>query len=813
MLKIRLATALIFLVQAALSQNVGKLSGSVRSKKSEAIVGATVTVTKARNGALIKAALTDEEGKFEFESIGYDSCKVSVSFVGMAPYTSDVFVLNAQNAVIALQPITLAEAANTLAEVNVTAQKPFVQQKIDRVTINPDALIGNAGTTSLEVLEKAPGVMVDANGVISLKGKPGVAVFIDDKPTYLSAADLANYLRSLPSGAIESIDIMTNPPAKYDAAGNAGVINIRLKKSIAKGFNGGLSLSYGQGRYLRTNNSFNFNYRINRFNFFSSASVNQNNSYQDLTIERRYFTPAGQLSSTFVQNSLIRPEARAHNLKIGVDFYATEQTTLGLVLSGFRNPSVRNVDNTARLTEGTNQVSGLVEATNPMDILFRNGSINLNFTHKIGKAGKELTGNFDYIAYQSAINQTLTNRILAPDRTFVGQSVLVSSLPSDLRIRAAKVDYRHPLPEGGAVDAGLKTSFVQTSNIADFFDVNGSARVPNYDFSNNFQYDENINAAYLNYSRDFTKISVQAGLRLENTNISGNQLGNPVVKDSSFVRNYTNVFPTFYFQYRIDTLQTHQLGLSLGRRIDRPDYKDLNPFTYPLDRFTYYGGNPFLQPTFAYTIEVSHTYKNTLTTTLEYSQANNVISETNEQRGTIYYSRPGNFAKQVAYGLSVNGSFKPFKWWTVQLYTGVFNNVFRSPIYTETLNASQLYWVFMPTNQFQISRLWTAELAGSYQTRVLSGQFLVIPIGSVRAGIATKLWKEKATLKLNVSDVFYTNQVGGDIRNIANSAANWYSFLDSRVATLSFSYRFSKGQNLKVRQSGGSESEQKRVKT
>ncbi len=790
----------------------GKLMGNVKNEKNEAVIGATVILMKANKNLIVKSMFTDTEGKFEFEKLKNDSLKLTISFVGLGKYTSELIVLNEQNPSINLGNITLKTSSQELSEVAVTAQKAFVVQKIDRTVVNPEALISNAGVTSLEVLEKAPGVMVDMNGIISLRGKSGVVVFIDDKPTYLAAADLANYLRALPSSSIESIEIMTNPPAKYDAAGNAGVINIKLKKNIAKGFNGGLNLAYGQGRFMRTNNSFNFNYRFNKINFFSNLSANQNNSYQDLTIERFYFTPTGQPLSNFVQQTYITPRSGSNNLKLGIDYYANKKTTYGIVLSGFINPSERITKNKAQISDNKNQIVGLVDADNPMDILFKNGSVNLNMTHKFNEKGKEISANIDNIIYNSDITQSLINNNLNPNGTLLNRSVLESELPAKINIKAAKVDFTAPIKPGAKMEAGFKTSFVNTSNIADFFDVIDSRRSQNFEFSNNFQYDENINAAYLNASQDLKKISIQLGLRVENTNIRGNQLGNVVVPDSSFKRNYTSLFPTFYLQYRIDSARKHVMGFSLGRRIDRPNYKDMNPFTYPMGRFTYYGGNPFLQPTFSYNLEVSHTYKSFLTTTLQYSKANNVISETNEQRGNIYYSRPGNFAKQIAYGVSVNGTFQIKKWWTLQLYTALMNNTFVSPIYTEFVDDSRWYLVAVPTNQFIINKKWSAELGGSYQTKVLSGQFIVYPIGSVRAGVSTRIMKDKGTLKLNVSDVFYTNQVRGDIRNINDAKANWFSYLDSRVVTISFSYRFSKGQNYRLRQTGSSDSEQKRVK-
>jgi iron complex outermembrane recepter protein len=398
-LKIGILCSLFLMTHAAKAQNIGTVTGITKNKSNEVVVGATVILSKAQNGLIIKSAITDADGKFEFEKLKFDTFKLAITFVGVEKYTSESFVLNEEKRSMDLGAIMLTPSTTELNAVSVTAQKVFVVQKIDRTVVTPDALISNAGITSLEVLEKAPGVTVDMNGVISLKGKTGVVVFLDDKPTYLAAADLANYLRSIPSANIETIEIMTNPPAKYDAAGNAGVINIRLKKSKSMGFNGGINLAFGQGRHIRTNNSVSFNYRINKFNFFSNLSINQNNSYQDLTISRRYFTPTGVLNSSFVQNSLFEPEAHSQNLKLGVDFYANKKSTWGLVLSGFRNPTYRNVTNNADITDGKNEVTGRIKSLNPVDLLLKNGAVNLNFSHKIDGKSKEISGNVDYITH------------------------------------------------------------------------------------------------------------------------------------------------------------------------------------------------------------------------------------------------------------------------------------------------------------------------------------------------------------------------------------------------------------------------------
>ncbi|MFD2918612.1 TonB-dependent receptor domain-containing protein [Terrimonas rubra] len=801
-----------FLFTAFMTQaQTGKITGNISNFSRAELDGAVATLLAAKDSAFIKTSFIDSTGRFEFELLKTGAYLVSISPLGYQKYYSSVIHLTNEQPQVQLPGIILQKDVQALGEVSVTSRKPFVERKIDRTVINPDALITNAGTNALEVLEKSPGILVDADGNISLKGKSGVLVIVDDKPTYLSAADLAGYLRSLPSGSIDVIEIMTNPPARYDAAGNAGVINIRLKKNKAVGINGGINLSYGQGKYMRTNNSFNLNYRINKINLFTNISINENNTYQDLTINRYYYNNNGSYNSGFTQNSYIKRQFKGRNMNLGMDYYLTDKTTLGVVLSGFINPASTPLTNNAKVLDNNDNVTSLVEASNPTKRKWTNGSVNLNYAYKINKQGEEISANFDYIQYNAKQTQNLTNSIFTPDHVLQEKTILYSSLPADLNIKTAKLDYTKPFKGGGKGGAGYKASYVNTDNIADFFDVENNVHTPNYDFSNRFQYKELINAAYVNYSKDWTKLSLQAGLRFEHTDIKGHQFGNPEKQDSAFTRNYASLFPTLYALYRFDSTNTHQLSFSFGRRIDRPNYQDMNPFSYPMDRYTYYGGNPFLEPTFSYNFELSHTYKNMLTTSLEYSITNNLIQETNEQRGTIYYSRPGNFGKQIAYGISVNGTFPITKWWTLQLYTELKSLGFKSVIYGQILDESRFYWYVGPTNQFTITKNLSAELSGSYQTRVLVAQFLTIPVWQMRAGIAQKIWKGKGTVKLNLSDMFYTNQPGGDIRNIANSRANWLSYLDSRVLSIAFSYRFNKGKSLAARKSGGSDTEKQRV--
>ncbi|MFN0204103.1 MAG: TonB-dependent receptor domain-containing protein [Bacteroidia bacterium] len=813
--RILLLTTVLFLSCSSLliAQNEGTIRGQLKDANKTAIEGVVVSLFQQKDSALIKAVLTESDGKFEFTKLAISSYFLSASHLNFQPYLSESIVLNGENKEKILPTIALIPSEGTvLKEVVIAAKVPFVEKKIDRMVVNPEALLTNAGTTALDVLEKSPGIQVDLNGNISLKGKQGVLVYVDDKPTYLSEADLANYLRSLPSSSLASIEIMTNPPAKYDAAGNAGIINLRMKKTKTEGFNGGVNLSYGQGFYARSNNSANFNYRINKVNFFSNASYNINNSYQDLTINRRYFSATGELNSAFSQNTFIKKEFSNANLRLGMDYYINDKNTFGIVLSGFNNIEKEHTNNWAQLRNGGEVLQNWVQAISPSKRDFLNGSANLNYAYKLDTTGKELSANVDYLRYGSELNQSLLSNTYLPDYTFVNRSNLISDLPATIDIKSAKLDYVHPLKKGGRMEAGAKSSLVTTDNIANFFDETDGVLTVNNDFSNHFKYKENVNAAYVNYSLERKKFSFQTGLRYENTAIVGNQLGNDVRKDSSFTRNYNSLFPTVFLLYKLDSASKHQLSFSYGRRIDRPNYQDMNPFTYPLDRFTLYAGNPFLQPTFSDNFELAHTFNNAFTTTLSFSGLKNVINETIEQSTNIFYSRPGNIGRQISYGISVNGAIPITKWWTLQLYTEVMHNRFDAILYNQTLKNVGTYLYFMPTNQFQFAKTWSAELSGNYQSSIATGQFVLIPVWNMRGAVAKKIMKNKATVKLSFNDIFYTLQPGGDIKGLYQSTANWKSYLDTRVVTLSFSYRFNKGQTLAARNSGAVDTEKNRVK-
>ena len=706
----------------------------------------------------------------------------------------------------------LIDSAKVLKEVSISTKKAFSVRKLDRVVVNVDALISNAGTSALEVLEKSPGIQVDQNGTISLKGKSNVAIFIDDKPTYLSGEDLQNYLKSLPSSSLEQIEIMTNPPARYDAAGNGGVINIRTKKGTTRGLNGGFTVAINQGKMTRSPNSFNLNLRDGKMNYFTNLSYSYNHSFTDLDINRRYKNEDGTTKSFFNQNSFFDRKGNAGNLKIGADYYQTKSTTWGVVLTGLGRKSTQENNNTSKLLNPSSILDSTITARNIDKIKFYNGGINLNYRHQFDTAGHGITADADYLIFNNQTDQNYYNSSFFANGGLKLQDILTGDLPSRINIYALKTDYTLPLSSAWKMDAGLKMSFTKTDNTADYAYTIAGITKPDYDKSNHFIFDERISAAYLNFSKEMKHLSVQIGLRTEDTRSNGNQLGNLIKPDSTFKRSYAGLFPTFYLQYKIDTANKHQLGFNYGRRIDRPYYQDLNPFISPLDKFTFYVGNPFLKPSYVQSLELSYTYKNKYTLTSSYSNSKDEVNETIEITNGMYYSRPANLGRQIVKSISFNGSFDPLKWLNINVYSELTNIAVKSDFYTGALNTSGTFSFSNANARITLGKGWDAELSGNYRNRMYSAQFILGEIWSANTAVQKKL-SPASTLKLSFNDIFYTSIRTGTINNLAQTEANWINRSDTRNAVLSYSYRFGKAfSSTPKRSESGANEEKNRVK-
>lgn len=804
----------------------GKISGSIKDGGNQKIIdAATVSLLKSKDSSLVKAAVADANGNFSFENLKDGSYLILATSVGHVKTYSNVVSINSTSHTAEVGTLQLIPANKSLKEVVVSSKKPFIERKLDRTIVNVESSITSAGNTALEVLEKSPGVSVDKDGNISLKGKSGVVVMIDGRPSYLGATELANLLRSMTASQLEQIEIMTNPPAKYDAAGNSGVINIKLKKNKQFGYSGSITSGYSQGNYVRFNEGLSFNYRYKKVNFFSNLNYNRNHRGEDLYILRNFRdVQTKNIKSIFDQQSAMENERQSYSAKIGLDYSLSKKTTVGFVLNGFYNPSLWQSHTNTMIYDPNGNLTDQTIAYSKNEEKWKSFSSNVNLRTTLDSAGQELTTDLDFVRYNAKSTQPLIsayydnmgNLKQMPD-------TLNGNLPSDIKIYSGKIDYTKPLKKGAKFEAGVKSSYVRTDNNAEYDSLRSNINYLDSGRSNHFIYDENINAAYVNYSRPLgKKWSIQTGLRLENTIAKGRSLGYQYntqtgkfePADVEFKRNYTQLFPTLYLQY--SPSEKNQFVLNYGRRIERPDYEDMNPFVHFLDRYTFEQGNPNLSPQFAHNVELSHTYKGFLTTTLNYTNTNNIIQQVIEQHEATNetFIKKANIAKLEQVGLAVSANFNVKKWWTMSLYGNVYNNRFTGVVNNENISIGITGFMTQVQQQFKWGKGWAAELSGFYRSKAVEGVIFIEPIMQINAGFSKQVLNNRGSIRLNFKDIFAGSVFKG-YSKYSNVDANFKDVNDNRTVGISFTYRFNKGK-LKAsgsRRQGGAGDEQNRVKS
>lgn len=756
----------------------------VQSVAKAALPYSTVSLLKP-DSTLLRTAVTDSSGVVVFTGLTGANYLVRVTLIGHKEQYSNLIDLQQETAFAA--NITLQQTPGMLKDVTVTARKPLIQILPDKTVVNVEAGITNAGATVMEVLERSPGVTVDRDGNISLKGKPGVQIMIDGKLTQLSGTDLQNVLNGMSASQVETIELMDNPSAKYDAAGNAGIINIRTKKNKQQGFNGSISTAYAQGIYPRNNNSLIFNYRNGSFNYFLTYSYNQNQYIMDLYALRTYYNDAGQTAAMLEQPYSTAGKGRTHNLKTGIDYSLNKKTTIGLAFTGTYLARENAGKSTALWMDAAGNQDSTIFTRSSSDTRLHQNGINFNARH-VFDAKRELTADVDYIAYDIRTAQYFENNAAGSGVSEASQG----EIPSTLHIVSAKSDYTQRFSNSLVWETGIKTSRVTTDNPASYF-----YRLPNNQWeedlgkSNQFLYTENIHAAYTNFTAKAGKWDLQAGLRYEYTGYKANQLGNAVTKDSAFNRNYGSLFPTAFITYKADSINT--LTLRAGRRIDRPGFQKLNPFVFIVNKYTFQQGNPFYRPQYTWNVELTHTFKEVFSTGISYNLIKDYFSQvflSDTATGNIIYTE-GNVGKMQNIGLTMSAMLQPAKWWSLNAQATLNHKIIEGVLW-DKYKASITQLNLSVNNQFRFKKGWGAELSGFYLTRNQNDlQEVLDPTGQLSFGISKQVLQNKGTIRFTFRDIFWTQTMAGWTH--FESVLEYFKLVrDSRVATLGFTWRFGK---------------------
>ena len=762
----------------------------------------------AQDSSVVKSTAANNSGTVVFDHLPAGNYIIRVRLLGFKNHNSGLLDLVSKKE--HFDTVIMMPEQKVLQEVTVTSKKPLIQFLPDKTVINVEASITNAGTTVMEVLEKSPGITVGRDGTINMKGKPQVMVLIDGKQTQLSGSELQAFLSGISSSQIETIELIDNPGAKYDAAGNAGIINIRTKTIKQRGFNGSLSLSAGQGFYSKSNNSINLNYRNGKINVFTNYGVRLGYEKMNLYALRKYFDTDGNDSLLLEQPNFTKTKITSHNLKTGIDFFAGKKTTLGAVFTG--NLTDRNISSESSIDwmSPSYVIDSTINTWGTRNIHFERAGINLNAKHNIDN-NTEILADVDFIKFDIAGDQYFQTQLDTPGSTVVATR---GDLPSTLNIFTAKLDYTKRV-RNVLWETGVKTARTNTDNLTQYYFYDGNTWQDDLSRSNHFLYDERIHSAYGSMDVEKGKWHWRAGLRYEFTNYKANQLGNTVVKDSAFQKKYGSIFPSGFASYNIDS--NNSITLRFGRRIDRPQFQHLNPFLVTLNKYTFEGGNPFIKPQYTWNIEMIHTYKQILSTAISYSYLNDYFSQifiidsnsSNVNKNIIIYTR-GNVGTFHNIGLNASLQLPITKWWTLTSAAIYNHKIIKGVVWTPIRVAvDQLN--FSLNNQFRFKNGWAAEISGYYLTNSqIDLQESLTPQGELGAGISKQILKTKGTLRLNIRDMFYTQNYSG-YSKFENSDEPFEVKWDSRVVRLTFNWRFGKTMKAIKRSAGSSDDETNRV--
>ncbi len=798
-------------VQAQTSTVTGEISGKVLDETKKAFPYATIGLLKAKDSTTVKGTLTQDNGDYEFKDILEGSYLISVNVVGYKKVVKGPFTINGASKVHAVPAVQLSQDSKELKGVEIVKQKPLVERQIDKTVLNIENSTLAAGNTALDILEKSPGVTVDRDGKISLRGKQGVTIMIDGKPTYLSAEQLANLLRSTEGTAIQSIELITNPSSKYDAAGNSGIINIKLKKNRNFGTNGSVFAGTGYGEFYKANGGFTLNHRAQKINVFGNFDYGRNKRFNDLDIVRVNQTAANP--TYFNQTSHNIRNRNNSNYKAGIDYFISDNHTIGIAANGYNSNGDSEAAVLTLIGSKPSVTDSSVRASNPSGYKYTGNSFNLNYKGTLDTAGQEISADVDFSQYNGDEDNNFDNVYLNSNGQPSKPAYLFrNATPSVVKIWSGKVDYTYPLGKEMKFETGVKSSFVTTDNNYEFstFNILNNLWENDATRSNQFVYDENINAAYVNLNRKFKTTSVQLGLRAEQTNSKGNSITEQKIVN----RHYFNLFPSVFVNQELS--KNHDMGISYSRRIDRPNYGSLNPFISYVDLYSYQYGNPFLQPQYTNAFELSYSYKKTINATLGYSHTSDVITEvllSDTAKKTIFISEQ-NLAKQDSYNLNVSSPLKITKWWSSNNNLTVYYNRFKTPNLAGAPYESGRLAFNLNTNQtITLNPTTNFEWSGYYQSKQVYGTLLISEQYSIDMGLSKNFMDKKLNLKLAVNDVF--NLRDQKITSALPSqnyvvSQKW----ESQVFRMTVTYRFGSNEIKGARDRRSSaEEEAKRVKS
>jgi hypothetical protein len=749
---------------------------------------------------VINSTYSDLDGSFSFTEVKEGIYQVSVSLLGHGTEYSDYIIINAETKAVPPVNFKLNMQSNQIEAVTITAERPLIERRPDMLVVNVDQSPTAAGNTAFEILQRSPGVTVDKDDNLSLMGKEGVQVMIDGKLSRLSSAQLADFLRNMEGSNIRSIELITSPSSKYDAAGSAGIINIVLKKNRLEGTTGSVSVTTGYGIGRKSNAAITLGHKTEKVNLYGNFSHMNNVGGQDIDIDR--LVNIGDKNTQMLQSNVLSRISRPINYRAGADVQTSERNTLSLLITGYgSNDNHLNVGSTAINSINLGLDSTLFTSSK-RDYQYNGYGANLNNQFKINENGRKLILDFDASRYKSNAQMDYNDAFTGPNGEAKGDPIITRAFtPTIIEIITSKVDYTHPITESSIIETGFKHSWVESDN-----DMRNERYINNAwnldpTRSNHYMYNEHIAAAYLVYKDKIGKLGYQAGLRAEYT------LNNGYSKtlNSRVKTDYIDLFPTLYLNYSIN--DDNQANISYSKRLNRPNYQLLNPFKDYLDQFTYKAGNPYLTPEYAHMFDASYTFKNKYHLSLGYQLKNDVIIETmtQEEGSQVAFITNENLARQHTYYGNLNIPIKITRNWNMNTNINGFYLGFEGTISHSQYNAGKLGINFRNNHHFKLSENFNAEATLNYQSPLVYSLYNIDGQWGIDLGASYSVLNKKGTIRLSATDIFDTKQ--HDIRiNHGNVKMLIDQKHETRVFRLSFTYSFGNMKNrVQARESSSEE--------
>jgi outer membrane receptor protein involved in Fe transport len=791
----------IFLFSGTLAANSLQaqtpIKGSIKEAGSnKALDYASVLLLQLPDSLRLATTITDESGQFIFNRVGNGSYVLKIMAVGYQTTKGRPFQVSGQS--LLLDPILVNTNIKQLSEVQIKSRIPVVDYKADRTVIDVERM-NTAGDNALEVLSKAPGLKLDKDDNLIFKGKSGVNVMIDGRMSYMSGAELTTYLKSLPASVLGKIELISNPPASFDAAGGAGIINIQLKRNKLQGTNGNLNLGAGYGKYAKANGGINLNHSSGMLSSYMRMNVSNYNSYNRLTLNRRIG------DEQYNQLNYWHPQGQAYNYSVGADYYLNERHTLSFMYKGFLDPEKNKTTSRSVNYNAAGQKAGAVDMLNPQRNNSSNNAANLNYRFKIDTIGRELNMDANYVHYDNSKKENFTNSYLDAEGLLTGLPVdLRNSGAGNIDIYAFKADYVHPFSKRMKLEAGLKSSFVKAQNDVQFDSLKTQGWITDIGRTNLFRYKENINAAYTSLSQSFKDLDIKAGLRIEQTLGKGNSSGTATKIDRSYVK----LFPSIFATWRANA--NSQLNASYSRRINRPSYSSLNPFSFYSDPYTTIKGNEMLQASFSNSYELNFTYKNFRILNLSYATVKgveaNVIYQDDKTKTSV--TVPENLGQATGIYLATGSPFDVTKWWNTDNDLSAGYNKTVSLVQGNDYRKGSWTWAISSDNNITLPRKYTVNLYAAYSAPSVSGLYQVHANYQINMGLKKVFAADKAVISFKVSDIFDSSRFRSTLR-YNNVDTYWRNEWESRRFSVNLSYKFGnmKLKTVRSRRSGTAEEE------